>query len=146
MVQPPVFQPMGGKTETPKLWSPTDHPITRGERLRFHGRGKVLLPSNKGQLMAPIPVQENSESSSRKVFVSDRLSWRPSQALVSHSYCTTRPTERMMPTTSVGPWGFIIFLCLRQVPLLPGYYEGKGITLPRCTRNWISGTWGEHSA
>ena len=47
---------------------------TRGVRLRFHVKGKVLLPSNKGQLMAPIPVQENRESSSRKVVVADRLS------------------------------------------------------------------------
>ena len=54
--------------------SPTDHPITRGVRLRFHVKGKVLLPSNKGQLMAPILVQENRESSSRKVVVADRLS------------------------------------------------------------------------
>ena len=65
---------MGGNTETPMRGSPTDHPITRGVRLRLQVKGKVLLPSNKGQLMAPIPVQENRESSSRKVVVADRLS------------------------------------------------------------------------
>ena len=118
---------MGGNTETPKRWSPTDHPTTRGVRLRFHVKGKVLLPSNKGQLMAPIHVQENRESSSRKVVVADRLSWRPSQALVSHSHCITKPAERTMSTTSVGPWGFSIFLCLRQVPCFRAIMKARGL-------------------